>query len=511
MHCRRRFRSCQRNDVVLSGRGGSVRRSLPPITHRYTDADSDCTLWDALLPEEAKRLPVELVKSTATWTTSGSWRRGGRCAPSALGGRRFRWRRCCGCRASSTATGWATRACAGRWPIRCRGGGLAAAAWTGRCRTRPPWSGWSPAPALRSSGSPTGAAVQAGRRPAAARAEAAGGYHRGGGRRRPPDRRRPAGEGRAQAGWAGPASQGAWCGHADRVPGPVPLGRAAAQADLPGLAAAGRAGACRGRPAHRPGRRHRPADAAAGRAGGPQRPPRPGRPARRRPPALPAGQARGDHHQCRSAAGQTRQRLAGNRVVGDRLASLADPDARPIRKGKPAKATEFGHTVLLAEEERGFTAAHPTNKGDPPDAAQLVPAVQQVMALTGRAPGTVTGDRGFGIAQTTKPPPSLASSAPDWPAPARRARPAWPGGRPARSGACATGGSGSRHGPASSSARLGCGARGYAAWTALNHPGSGGGSIAWKGRWSHGRHQQPHQQLRPGSSPVPAALPTRVA
>jgi IS5 family transposase len=30
---------------------------------------------------------------------------------------------------------------------------------------------------------------------------------------------------------------------------------------------------------------------------------------------------------------QTDQRLAGNRVIADRLVSLADPDARPIRKG----------------------------------------------------------------------------------------------------------------------------------------------------------------------------------
>jgi transposase, IS5 family len=95
---------------------------------------------------------------------------------------------------------------------------------------------------------------------------------------------------------------------------------------------------------------------------------------------------------------QTRQRLAGNRVIGDRLISLADPDARPIRKGKPGKATEFGYTVLLAEDAHGFIATHQTNKGNPGDAAQLVPAVEQVMELTGRAPGTVVGDRGFGIA-----------------------------------------------------------------------------------------------------------------
>jgi transposase, IS5 family len=95
---------------------------------------------------------------------------------------------------------------------------------------------------------------------------------------------------------------------------------------------------------------------------------------------------------------QTRQRLAGQRAIGDRLVSLADPDARPIRKGKPGRPTEFGYTVLLAEDERGFIAAHQTHKGNPADATLVVDAVNGVIAVTGRPPGTVVGDRGFGTA-----------------------------------------------------------------------------------------------------------------
>jgi IS5 family transposase len=93
---------------------------------------------------------------------------------------------------------------------------------------------------------------------------------------------------------------------------------------------------------------------------------------------------------------QTDQRLAGNRVIADRLVSLADPDARPIRKGKPRHPTQFGYSLLLAEDERGFIADHQLQQGNPPDAPQLVPAVQRVIGVTGRAPGTVVGDRGFG-------------------------------------------------------------------------------------------------------------------
>jgi IS5 family transposase len=95
---------------------------------------------------------------------------------------------------------------------------------------------------------------------------------------------------------------------------------------------------------------------------------------------------------------QTDQRLAGDRVIPDRLVSLSDPDARPLRKGKPRAPTQFGYSLLLAEEERGFVADYQLQRGNPPDAPRLVPSVGRVIAVTGRAPGTVVGDRGFGTA-----------------------------------------------------------------------------------------------------------------
>jgi transposase, IS5 family len=95
---------------------------------------------------------------------------------------------------------------------------------------------------------------------------------------------------------------------------------------------------------------------------------------------------------------QADQRLAGNRVIPDRLVSLSDPDARPIRKGKPWAPTEFGYTLLVAEDERGFVADHQLQQGNPPDAPQLVDAVERVAKVTGRVAATVVGDRGFGTA-----------------------------------------------------------------------------------------------------------------
>ncbi len=85
-------------------------------------------------------------------------------------------------------------------------------------------------------------------------------------------------------------------------------------------------------------------------------------------------------------------------MIADRLVSLADPDARPIRKGKPQHPTQFGYTRLLAEGERGFICDHQLQQGNPPDAPQLVPAIGRVIAVTGRPPGTVVADRGLGTA-----------------------------------------------------------------------------------------------------------------
>ena len=51
---------------------------------------------------------------------------------------------------------------------------------------------------------------------------------------------------------------------------------------------------------------------------------------------------------------QTNQVLGGDLHVKDRLVSLFDPDARPIRKGKLKTPTEFGYKVVVADEDRGF-------------------------------------------------------------------------------------------------------------------------------------------------------------
>ena len=51
---------------------------------------------------------------------------------------------------------------------------------------------------------------------------------------------------------------------------------------------------------------------------------------------------------CEKVARQIKQRVTGEPIT-DRIVSLFDPDARPIRKGKLGKPTEFGYVSQLAE------------------------------------------------------------------------------------------------------------------------------------------------------------------
>jgi IS5 family transposase len=58
---------------------------------------------------------------------------------------------------------------------------------------------------------------------------------------------------------------------------------------------------------------------------------------------------------CEKVARQIQQRVAGE-PISDRIVSLADPDARPIRKGKLGKPNEFGYVTQLAEVTENASA-----------------------------------------------------------------------------------------------------------------------------------------------------------
>ena len=97
--------------------------------------------------------------------------------------------------------------------------------------------------------------------------------------------------------------------------------------------------------------------------------------------------------------GQARQRIAGTTPDGaSRVVSLHDRDARPIAKGRLGKPVEFGYKGQIVDNDDGIVLDHDMQVGNPADAPQLAPATQRVKDRAGRAPRTVTADRGYGEA-----------------------------------------------------------------------------------------------------------------
>jgi transposase, IS5 family len=103
---------------------------------------------------------------------------------------------------------------------------------------------------------------------------------------------------------------------------------------------------------------------------------------------------------CRKIAEQIDHRARGLKIT-DRLVSIADPDARPIRKGKLGKPTEFGYVAQICEVTentrtgaRGFIlpAGHaPGNPGE----NRLLPSTAAELNRAGFRPREVVADGGF--------------------------------------------------------------------------------------------------------------------
>jgi len=103
---------------------------------------------------------------------------------------------------------------------------------------------------------------------------------------------------------------------------------------------------------------------------------------------------------CEKVASQIRQRVAGE-PIKDRIVSLADPDARPIRKGKLGKPNEFGYVCQLAEVTentkrgaRGLILPAGTAPGNPGENTLLPQTVSELKRLA-ISPREVALDGGF--------------------------------------------------------------------------------------------------------------------
>jgi IS5 family transposase len=103
---------------------------------------------------------------------------------------------------------------------------------------------------------------------------------------------------------------------------------------------------------------------------------------------------------CEKVARQIRQRVAG-KPIKDRIVSLHDPDARPIRKGKLGKKTEFGFVTQLTEVTehtrrgaRGLILPASTEIGNPGENTLLPQTVAELERL-GIQPKEFALDGGF--------------------------------------------------------------------------------------------------------------------
>ena len=97
---------------------------------------------------------------------------------------------------------------------------------------------------------------------------------------------------------------------------------------------------------------------------------------------------------------QIKQRLAGE-PIADRLVSMFDPDARPIRKGKLGKPNEFGYVAQICEVTehtkrgaRGFILPAATVIGNPQENT-LLPITASELDRLGLRPREVALDGGF--------------------------------------------------------------------------------------------------------------------
>jgi len=93
--------------------------------------------------------------------------------------------------------------------------------------------------------------------------------------------------------------------------------------------------------------------------------------------------------------GQTKEVIKGNWRLPRRLVSLFDIGARPIRKGKSHKDTEFGRKVLIGETDHGIISTYEVLAENPADVTLLKDGVKGHRRLFRKRLRAVAGDRGL--------------------------------------------------------------------------------------------------------------------
>lgn len=89
----------------------------------------------------------------------------------------------------------------------------------------------------------------------------------------------------------------------------------------------------------------------------------------------------------------TRRVIHGEAVPArEKLVSLFEPHTAIIRKGKAGKPVEFGRVLWLAETEGGIITQARILDGNPDDAAELLPSLDQHIQQFGKPPKLLAGD-----------------------------------------------------------------------------------------------------------------------
>lgn len=97
----------------------------------------------------------------------------------------------------------------------------------------------------------------------------------------------------------------------------------------------------------------------------------------------------------KKAINQAHTVVSGNRHIKDRLVSIHDPEARPIRKGKSGNPVQFGRKLLLTANEQGFITSHKLYQGNPNDKTLFQDGVQGHRRNVEKQAKEAATDRGF--------------------------------------------------------------------------------------------------------------------
>ena len=92
---------------------------------------------------------------------------------------------------------------------------------------------------------------------------------------------------------------------------------------------------------------------------------------------------------------QTRQKLLGVTAIKDRLVSLTEVEARPLKKGKAFPPCEFGSTTQFSFNRQGFLITCEVFIGQPADTNLYIATLQQHIQRLRATPSMAVTDQGF--------------------------------------------------------------------------------------------------------------------